>query len=548
VADATSQLHFDRLQRALAAGATGAWEIHLPARRAWFSDAFRTLLAADERSLPDSLEALEARVHPEDVDRVRAVIDRQQTEPGRLEVEFRARSRDGRFAWFEAIGIGVREHGGTAGSAAVTAGAAPALGIRLSGVLRPADLRREPGRDGASTARASFLAAMSHEIRTPMTAILGFADVLAEHGTADEVQRSAADAIRRNGEHLIKIVNDILDLSRIEAGAMAVEEIAVSPIEIVEEVVESLRPRVRGDQVELVVELLGPVPSLIRTDPTRLRQILLNLVDNALKFTERGSVRIALERGPGDSIRVHVTDTGIGIAPEQVDRLFRPFAQAETSTVRRYGGSGLGLDISRRLARMLGGEITVRSTPGRGSTFSVEVSTGPLAGVPMVTTLAPEIRSWRHGAASGAASGAVSGAAPGALNGSSRALRILLAEDGADNERLIRHHLEREGMQVASACTGRAAVDLTLAARRRGEPFDVILMDLGLPEMDGVQATRAVREAGFTGAIVALTANADGAERDRVVDAGADSILPKPIDRARLIESIRRAAAGRAVR
>lgn len=525
MAESSIQELIDRLERALAAGGAGAWEISLPSRETWFSRGLRALLGADERSLPDRLEALESRIHPEDVDRLRAAIERQVGEPGRFVEEFRARAGDGRFAWFEAIGCGARRGGGDGRA------------VRVSGILRPADLRREPGRDGASTARASFLAAMSHEIRTPMTAILGFADVLSDHGGTDEVQRGAAEAIRRNGEHLLKIVNDILDLSRIEAGAMAVEEIAVSPIEIVEEVVESLRPRVRGEEVELVVELLGPVPSLIRTDPTRLRQILFNLVDNAVKFTERGFVRVGLERGPGESLRFHVTDTGIGIAPDQMDRLFRPFAQAETSTVRRYGGSGLGLDISRRLARMLGGEITVRSTPGRGSTFSVEVSTGPLAGVPMVSQLsgAGAVRAARPGGAAG----------PGSGNGSARALRVLLAEDGEDNERLIRHHLEREGMQVSSARTGRAAVDLALAARRRGEPFDVILMDLGLPEMDGVQATRAVREAGFSGAIVALTANTDAAERDRVLGAGADSILAKPIERSRLIESIRRAAGGR---
>ncbi len=513
MADANSQQHLERLERALAAGGIGAWEISLPSRRAWFSCGARSMLGGPDRPLADSLEAFEAAIHPQDVDRVRLALERQMAEPGRMDVEFRARTRDGRFAWFEAIGTGAREAG---------AGGSAPVGVRVAGVLRPADLRREPGRDGASTARASFLAAMSHEIRTPMTAILGFADVLDEGAAAADATHAAAEAIRRNGEHLLKIVNDILDLSRIEAGAMTLEEIAVSPIEIVEEIAASLRPRVRHDAVGLSVELLGPVPSLIRTDPTRLRQILFNLVDNAIKFTERGSVRVALERGPGETLRVHVADTGIGIAPEQIDRIFRPFEQADASTARRFGGSGLGLDISRRLARMLGGEITVRSTPGRGSTFSLEVSTGPLAGVPMIDALA----------------GARSGAVPGAA----RPIRVLLAEDGVDTQRLVRHHLERDGMRVETATSGREAVEMALAARRHGAPFDVVLMDLELPEMDGVEATRALREGGYHGAVVALTAHADGPARERFDGIGVDAILPKPIDRARLIQAIRRSA------
>ncbi|MBM4112735.1 MAG: response regulator, partial [Phycisphaerae bacterium] len=397
------------------------------------------------------------------------------------------------------------------------------------------------------TARASFLAAMSHEIRTPMTAILGFADVIDEHGGVDAGTRTAAESIRRNGEHLLKIVNDILDLSRIEAGAMTIEEIAVAPLEIVQEVVASLRPRVRGNATELVVELLSPVPALIRSDPTRLRQILFNLVDNAIKFTERGSVRVALERGPGESLRVHVSDTGIGIPPEQIDRVFRPFAQAEPSTARRFGGTGLGLDISRRLARMLGGEITARSTPGRGSTFSLEVSTGPLAGVPAIASIG-DSRGALSGAASrsgAAGSGVGAGAGTAARGAGSRPLRVLLAEDGADTQRLVRHHLERDGMRVETAVNGRAAVDLAISARRRGEPFDVILMDLELPEMDGVEATRALRERGYAGAIVALTAHADGPARERFHGIGVDAILPKPIERTRLLDAVRRSATSR---
>jgi len=504
--DASREL--ERVERALLDAEAGAFEIMLPSRRAWFGSTLRALLGVDLRSMPDVLEAFEARVHPEDVDRLRAGIDRQSVEPGAFAAEFRARKSDGRFAWMLAIGTGAREHGGAS--------------VRVAGLVRPADLRREPGRDGATTARASFLAAMSHEIRTPMTAILGFADVLREATDADAIV-TAAEAIHRNGEHLLKIVNDILDLSRIEAGAMTVEEIAVSPIHLASEVCESFRPRAIDAGVELLVELLGPVPALIRTDPTRLRQILINLVDNAMKFTERGFVRVGLECGPGESLRFHVSDTGIGIAPEQMGHLFRPFAQADASTARRYGGSGLGLDISRRLARMLGGEITVRSTIGRGSTFTVDVATGPLAGVPLVSAMPSDAK---------IGSGQRVDASP--------RLRVLLAEDGADNRRLLRHHLERQGMSVTAVDNGRAAVNEALAAHRRDAGFDVILMDMQMPELDGVSATREIRASGFRGPIIALTAHDVAEARERCLDAGCDDVLGKPIERRQLLEAIQR--------
>jgi len=519
----------ERLERAMRLAGTGAWELILPARLAWFDEGLRALLGVDERVLPDALEALEARVHPEDLDRLRSAIERQVTEPGAFSVEFRARGRDGRFAWFHAIGGGVREavprEDGARADGALEVGT-----VRVAGLLRRADLRREPGRDGASTARASFLAAMSHEIRTPMTAILGFADLLRDAAISSPDVHAAAEAIHRNGEHLLKIVNDILDISRIEAGAMTLEEIAVSPIGIATEVVDSLRPRAVSAGIDVTVELLGPVPSLVRSDPTRLRQILFNLVDNAIKFTEHGFVRVGLERGPGESLRIHVSDTGIGVSPEHIDQIFRPFVQGDPSMVRRYGGTGLGLDISRRLARLLGGEISVRSTSGRGSTFTVEVATGPLAGVPLVSAI-------------DVSDAAKSGMTAGGSFGRTARVRVLLAEDGADNQRLLRHHLEREGMSVTAVDNGRAAVETMVAALRHGAGFDLVLMDMQMPELDGPAATRALREAGFTGPIIALTAHdvegLDGA-RERCVDAGCDDVLAKPIERQQLFDAIRR--------
>ncbi|MBX3354128.1 MAG: response regulator [Phycisphaeraceae bacterium] len=525
--DTNPQRDHDRLERCLRAARAGAFEILLPSRAVRFGVSLRSLLGADAQSLPDAIESLEARIHPEDLDRVRSMLDEQARAPGPFVVEFRARNAAGRFVWMVALGEGQRLEASRAWSAAegesqggaANGAAAAASTIRVSGIVQAAHLRPDSSHERRAAPRASFLAAMSHEIRTPMTAILGFADLLREAATPDAVA-TAAEAIHRNGEHLLRIVNDVLDLSRIEAGAMTLEEIAVSPVDLSLEVCEAFEPRARETGVELRVELLGPVPSLIRTDPTRVRQILFNLVDNALKFTERGFVRLGLERGPGESIRFHVSDTGMGVTEEQIGRIFRPFTQGDATTPRRFGGSGLGLDISRRLARMLGGDITVRSTPGRGSTFTVEISSGPLAGVPEVTSIEPR-RAGRHRAPS-------------------PSLRVLLAEDGADNQRLLRHHLEREGMSVVAVSDGAAALEVATAADRRGQPFDLALVDMQMPRLDGLGATRALRDSGFRGPIIVLTAHDVAGAREACLAAGSSEVLAKPIERHQLLESIRR--------
>ncbi|MFM7808586.1 MAG: response regulator, partial [Planctomycetota bacterium] len=229
-------------------------------------------------------------------------------------------------------------------------------------------------------------------------------------------------------------------------------------------------------------------------------------------------------------LRVLVTDTGIGIEPAQVRRIFQPFAQGDESPTRRFGGTSLGLAISRRLARMLGGDITVRSEPGRGTTFAVEVGTGPIDDTPMVESLPSTV-------------GARGAMEPGE---SGQPLRVLLVEDGEDNQRLLTHHLTRAGMQVTVAVNGREAVDLALASRRTGRPFDMVLMDMQMPELDGYEATAQLRTEGWKGPIVALTAHAMAGDRERCLTAGCDDYLSKPIDRDRLLDLVRRVVSRRA--
>ena len=392
----------------------------------------------------------------------------------------------------------------------------------------------------ASQAKSEFVANMSHEIRTPMAAILGFADLLLAEGADADDTLDHVRTIKRNGEHLLAIINDVLDLSKLEAGKMLVERVECSPFEIVADVLSLMRVPAAEKGLALDATLDGPVPATIRTDPTRLKQILINLVGNAVKFTDDGAVRISIgaERLRSDDpvLVVRVRDTGIGMPPEQVCSLFRPFAQADPSMSRRYGGTGLGLTISRRFAKLLDGDITATSVEHEGSTFTLRIATGPVD--PGALTQDPGLLALR------AAPGRTPGAAP--LHAGSG--RVLLADDGPDNQRLIRLILAKAGYDVTVVDNGRRAVDAALAAAAGPKPFDLVLMDMQMPEMDGYTATRALRKAGYAGPVVALTAHAMSGDRERCLDAGCDAYETKPIDRDRLLRVIathcaRRAAA-----
>ncbi len=428
-------------------------------------------------------------------------------------------------------------------------------------VLKDVDIARCQA-DVANAGKSEFLANMSHEIRTPMTAILGFAENLLDPHLPESEQLDAVRTIHRNGEYLLGIINDILDLSKIEAGKMAVEHVPFSPSQIVAEVASLVRVPADAKGLPFTVEYPGPtgIPETISSDPTRLRQILINLIGNAIKFTEVGSVRLitrlvnsdALDISPpgeivpsdpqsaihspqSPSLQFDIVDTGIGMTPDQIANLFRPFAQADSSTTRKFGGSGLGLTISKRLAGMLGGAITVHSKPGRGSTFRLTVATGPLDGVRLSEGLTE-------------AGAKPSDAAPTpARNSDPNALdcRILLAEDGPDNQVLIAHILKRAGANVTIAENGKLALEQVVLHAQRGEPFDLIPMDMQMPVMDGYEATRRVKENGYTGPIIALTAHAMDGDREKCIGAGCDGYATKPIDRRTLITTIQQHLATR---
>jgi PAS domain S-box-containing protein len=386
--------------------------------------------------------------------------------------------------------------------------------------------------EAANRAKSEFLANMSHEIRTPMTAIIGYADVLLDSAKDPDTIESA-QIIKRNGHHLLGLISDILDLSKIEAGKHELAFLACSPQKIVSDVVGTMRVRADAKGLRLSAEHKTNSPPTIVTDPGRLRQVLVNLVGNAIKYTEVGSVQVVVRLdGTSQSdgkLSFDVIDTGIGMSEEQVATLFQPFSQADASASRRFGGSGLGLAISKRLADMLGGDITVSSLPGKGSTFSLSIATGPPAGAqaPDCPAETPETPF------------------PTTSDPKKLDCRILLAEDGPDSQRLIAALLRKAGAAVAVAENGQIAFDLALAAQQAGNPFDLIFMDMQMPVVDGYEATRRLRHAGYAKPIIALTAHAMTDDRQKCLDAGCDDYVTKPIDRADLLETVAKYAAGR---
>ncbi|MCA9131575.1 MAG: response regulator [Planctomycetales bacterium] len=378
--------------------------------------------------------------------------------------------------------------------------------------------------ESANRAKSEFLANMSHEIRTPMNAILGFTDVLRRGMEQDANKRqSYLDTIHRSGNHLIELINDVLDLSKIEAGKLELELAPCSPYELMADVVNVLQVRAEQQHISLKFELDGLIPASIETDCTRLRQILTNLIGNAIKFTSEGGVLVRCRLNPsgGESmLEFDVVDSGIGMTDEQAARIFNPFEQADTSVTRRFGGTGLGLSISKRFAEALGGSIHVSSQPGKGSVFTVRLKTGPLAGVTMLDNEAGQKMLLQH-------SEQVRSSATLRL----QPAKILLVDDGESNREFLEVILSRFGLEVDEAENGQIAVDKSLQ-----QTYDVILMDMQMPVMDGYAATRKLRELGLTTPIVALTANAMAEDQKHCLAAGCSDFLAKPINMDRLAE------------
>jgi len=365
--------------------------------------------------------------------------------------------------------------------------------------------------DLANQTKSLFLANMSHEIRTPMNAILGFTELLKRGRLRDEaLARRYLDTIHSSGTHLLQLINDILDLSKVEAGHLEIERIPCAAQDIAREVVDILGIKAQESGVGFGLRIDGRIPARISADPVRLRQIVTNLAGNALKFTRDGRVDIVLRMETPALLAIDITDTGIGIEADRLELIFEPFVQADQSVNRRFGGTGLGLSISRRFARALGGDIVARSVPGRGSTFTVTLDPGPLDGVAWI------------------ADSDLATVAPATEARGSRwvfpAARILVVDDGEENRELLHALLEEYGFDLHEATNGAEAVE-----RVRQGGIDLVLMDVQMPVMDGLTATRVLREDGCVIPIVALTANVMAGAGDALADAGFTAYEAKPV-------------------
>jgi PAS domain S-box-containing protein len=526
----------------------------------WSKETFRLFGMDPSNDHPPTFDEHVRQVHPDDYVHWKQNIETALVEGTSLDFEFRIARADGQTGYLWCRGSAKRDDSGRV--------------IELSGTLQDitrvrnteAELRKQTEKlmatthdleakqyelmsqkreveaervraETASKTKSEFLANMSHEIRTPMTAILGFAEMLSDPAVSPEVRSECVQTIRRNGIHLLEIINDILDLSKIEAGRMDLESIPCKTRDIVDEVITLMRVRASAKAIDLRVEYLTPVPETFKTDPTRLRQILINLVSNAIKFTERGGVDIEIRYLPAARpdgpcmLEFNIRDTGIGMTHEQVDKLFQVFTQADSSTTRKFGGTGLGLAISGRLATLMGGDIHVKSEPGVGSNFTLTILAQEPEGVlshedsgEVMLDEAPTsdaIRIYSEGRE--------------ALSG----VRVLLAEDGPDNRRFITFILEEAGAWVDSVENGQDAVRNVMLNQKTSTPVDLVLMDIQMPIMDGYTAARTLRNNGWRGPIIALTAHAMLGERERCLAAGCNEYQTKPVDRVRLIRSIK---------
>lgn len=375
--------------------------------------------------------------------------------------------------------------------------------------------------DDANKAKDRFLANMGHEIRTPLTAILGFTDILDEICKDTPAATQPIDVIRRNGAHLLELLNNLLDYSKLESGNIRIERGPCDVARLLDEIRAELSAAGERNNTTVTTALAHDMPAIICADFARLRKAIRHLVDNAVKFTRHGKVaiRASLTSKPRSGeklLLIEVSDTGIGIAPEQIAGLFSPFNQADTSSRRRYGGSGLGLAISRRLARLMGGDVTAQSSPGAGSTFTLMV---PCADEKPQESTRPATRQFLQ-------------ARP--LEG----YRILTIDDCADTRILVEHFLGKFGASATLSAGGREDIE-RIRLLHDSDPFDAILMDMQMPDVDGYEVTRMFREHGWRTPIIAMTADDHPQIKERCLQAGCDGHATKPIDWQQLVNTIR---------
>lgn len=481
----------------------------------YYSPRFKEMLGFENEDFPDVIGSWAERLHPEDAARVFQALDDHLFRRIPFDIEYRMSNRNGVVRWFAARGQAQWDSAGRP--------------VRMSGSFSDITDRKESEQqlleareaaEAANRAKSRFLANISHEIRTPIAAMLNATELLTQADTADRAKR--VDLILRNTRHLMALIDDLLNFSRLEAGKLEVSRIPCSLLEILADIRAVTAPLANKPHVEFHFEIGTDLPEIIQTDPMRLRQAVINLVSNALKFTDTGFVAVRVSvapQSPEPRLTIEVTDSGIGIPAPELARVFEAFERVSNPGARVESGVGLGLTISRWIAGQLGGDLSVQSEPGRGSTFTLRVATGPLLAVRWLPA-----EQWSS--APRTSLGIAPRILPGQLNG-----HILLAEDYADTREVLKYALSAAGAQVTAVENGLEAVEAAVS-----DYYDLILMDIRMPQMDGLEATVELRKRGILTPIIALTASTASSDRERIIDAGFDDFWTKPISIESLIQ------------
>lgn len=524
----------NQLKEAQSIAKVGSWEWDVDAGTVSWSDELFKIYEVDPRTFPGTIEVYRDRIRPENRERIQTILQRaiqtgedivyenpfstSQGERVVLTHGRAARNAEGRVVrmWGTSQDITDRKRAEAELKAAhdKLEKRVEERTLQLAQALEREKTAKEQA-EHASQAKMQFLANMSHEIRTPMNSILGFSDLLAAGGVPEEDEKSYISRIRSNGKQLLRLIDDILDLSKFEAGRIPVHKSSFALRALVDDIASSFQPAIRTKNIDFEVIYRDDETVRIYSDPHRVEQVLVNLIGNAVKFSDGGSIRIVLETsksaGGKTELVVTVSDTGIGISPEQQKNLFRVFSQGDTSIARKFGGSGLGLALSRRIAEALGGKLElVRSAPGEGSSFSFRIPVDAEADRGAAAeTATPEPKTNLEGK------------------------KILLVEDSPDNTLLISIYLKPLGIELDAVSDGLQAV----ATFDRSD-YDCILMDVQMPGMDGLEATRQIRQRGYTKPIIALTAHALPSEIARSIDTGCNRHLTKPIARLDLVRAL----------
>lgn len=501
----------------------GTWETSLPSMRTRYSRQARTLIGLPaEAELTNEIYL--SRMHPDDRATLSEAWHRSMPE-GRFDCEYRVRLDDGSWRWIASQGAPIYVERG--GRRIVSRYVGTLMDVTDRKHAQEALEQAKEAAEASNRTKSQFVANVSHEIRTPLSAILGFTDLVIAGGDISPEKARYMAIVKRNALQLERLVNDVLDLAKVESGRVMIETLEFDPLEVVDDVISLMNIRACEKGLELRAVCDGELPERINGDPTRFRQVLINLLGNSVKFTEKGFVEVRvklLENGEAAvKLRIEVADSGIGVPLERASALFEPFSQADYSTSRKYGGTGLGLALSRKLARSMGGDLILsKSAPGEGSTFVFDfASAGPLSGPLKERRI--ENRS------------VVRKAEPAAVGGRRLdGMKVLVVDDTEDNQLILRIFLSQSGAVVDCADNGKDG--MALATSRN---YDVVLLDIQMPELDGYQVMSGLRSIGYDRPVLALTAHALKGEREKCLSAGFTDFMTKPVVREILVDRLR---------